>query len=78
MVYSNARYLHTLPPRSNTDGISSRLHSTRRHVRELNDDQMQELREAYDLFDSDKTGTIDLHELKVLMRGEFDLSLFRE
>ena len=25
---------------------------------------MQELREAYDLFDTDKTGTIDLHELK--------------
>jgi len=30
---------------------------------------MQELREAYDLFDSDKTGSIDLHELKVLMRA---------
>jgi centrin-3 len=27
------------------------------------------LREAFDLFDADKTGTIDLHELKVLMRA---------
>ena len=48
---------------------SSKLGQSRRAVRELNDDQMQELREAYDLFDSDKTGSIDLHELKVLMRA---------
>jgi Ca2+-binding EF-hand superfamily protein len=32
---------------------------------ELSEDQKQELREAFELFDSDKTGTIDLHELKV-------------
>jgi len=31
----------------------------------LSEDQKQELREAFDLFDADKTGTIDLHELKV-------------
>ena len=28
-----------------------------------------ELPEAFELFDADKTGTIDLHELKVLMRA---------
>jgi len=32
---------------------------------ELSEDQKQELREAFDLFDADKTGSIDLHELKV-------------
>ena len=32
---------------------------------ELSEDQKQELREAFELFDSDKTGSIDLHELKV-------------
>ena len=32
---------------------------------ELSEDQKQELREAFELFDADKTGTIDLHELKV-------------
>ncbi len=32
---------------------------------DLSEDQKQELREAFELFDSDKTGTIDLHELKV-------------
>jgi hypothetical protein len=31
---------------------------------ELTSDQRTELREAFDLFDSDKTGRIDLHELK--------------
>ena len=36
---------------------------------ELSEDQKQELREAFELFDADKTGQIDLHELKVLMRA---------
>jgi centrin-3 len=43
---------------------------SKRRVRpELSDDQKQELREAFDLFDADKKGSIDLHELKVLMRA---------
>ena len=33
--------------------------------KELSDDQKQEIREAFDLFDSEKTGRIDYHELKV-------------
>ena len=36
---------------------------------ELSEDQRQELREAFELFDASKTGTIDIHELKVLMRA---------
>lgn len=36
---------------------------------ELTEDQKQELREAFELFDANKTGAIDLHELKVLMRA---------
>ena len=40
-----------------------------RRPRELTTDQMQELKEAYDLFDADKTGKIDHHELKVLIRA---------
>ena len=35
----------------------------------MTQDQKQELREAFELFDADKTGSIDLHELKVLMRA---------
>lgn len=35
----------------------------------LNVDQKQELRESFELFDADKTGSIDVHELKVLMRA---------
>jgi hypothetical protein len=32
---------------------------------ELTEDQKQEIREAFDLFDADGTGTIDIKELKV-------------
>ncbi len=37
--------------------------------KELTEDQKQELRESFELFDTEKKGTIDLHELKVLMRA---------
>lgn len=37
--------------------------------RELTDEQKQELREAFDLFDSEQSGRIDYHELKVCMRS---------
>ena len=37
--------------------------------RGLSDDQRAEIKEAFELFDSDKDGTIDYHELKVAMRA---------
>eukprot|EP00995_Heteronema_vittatum_P013591 NODE_980_length_1113_cov_398.797932_g678_i0.p1 GENE.NODE_980_length_1113_cov_398.797932_g678_i0~~NODE_980_length_1113_cov_398.797932_g678_i0.p1 ORF type:complete len:177 (+),score=77.68 NODE_980_length_1113_cov_398.797932_g678_i0:72-602(+) len=36
---------------------------------ELNEEQKQEIREAFDLFDTDKNGMIDAHEMKVAMRA---------
>lgn len=36
---------------------------------QLTDDQKQEIREAFDLFDTDGSGTIDAKELKVAMRA---------
>jgi len=36
---------------------------------ELTEEQKQEIREAFDLFDSEGTGTIDAKELKVAMRA---------
>ena len=41
----------------------------RRQRQELTEEQKQEIKEAFDLFDTDKTGTIDYHELKVAMRA---------
>jgi len=41
----------------------------RRKRPELTEDQRLELRESFELFDADKKGSIDLHELKVLMRA---------
>ena len=36
---------------------------------DLTEDQKQEIREAFDLFDTDGSGTIDAKELKVAMRA---------
>ena len=36
---------------------------------ELSEEQKQEIKEAFDLFDSDKAGTIDYHELKIALRA---------
>jgi centrin-3 len=41
----------------------------RRKRRELTEDHKQEIREAFELFDTDKDGAIDYHELKVAMRS---------
>jgi centrin-3 len=49
------------------------LHMGGKQVRkkrpELTDDQKAEIREAFDLFDSNKTGYLDYRELKVSMRA---------
>ena len=47
--------------------ISNQVKRKQRH--ELTEEQKQEIKEAFDLFDTDKTGTIDYHELKVAMRA---------
>jgi centrin-3 len=42
----------------------------RAHTRpELSDEQKQEIKEAFELFDTDKDGCVDYHELKVAMRA---------
>ncbi|XP_041042187.1 centrin-3 isoform X2 [Carcharodon carcharias] len=41
----------------------------RKKRRELTEEQKQEIKEAFDLFDTDKDKAIDYHELKVAMRA---------
>ncbi|XP_041093758.1 centrin-3 [Polyodon spathula] len=41
----------------------------RKKRRELTDEQKQEIKEAFELFDTDKDKEIDYHELKVAMRA---------
>lgn len=36
---------------------------------QLTDEQRQEIKEAFDLFDTEKSGAIDYHELKVTLRA---------
>ena len=51
-------------------GQEKSMNVNRRRTRqELSDEQKQEIKEAFELFDTDKTGTIDYHELKVCMRA---------
>ena len=44
--------------------------------RELGEEQKQEIREAFDLFDTDKDKAIDYHELKVRMRFKHTNNVF--
>jgi Ca2+-binding EF-hand superfamily protein len=41
----------------------------RRQRPELSEDQKQEIKEAFDLFDTDKDNALDYHEFKVLALG---------
>lgn len=41
----------------------------RRRRREMTEEQKQEIQEAFELFDTDKDGAIDYHELKVAIRA---------
>ena len=43
--------------------------SKKKKKRELADEQKQEIREAFDLFDTDKDRAIDYHELKVSVQS---------
>ena len=47
----------------------------RRKRRELNEEQKQEIREAFELFDTDKDQLIDYHELKVFYSDQTALKL---
>eukprot|EP00486_Rosalina_sp_Unknown_P004367 CAMPEP_0201564412 /NCGR_PEP_ID=MMETSP0190_2-20130828/2699_1 /ASSEMBLY_ACC=CAM_ASM_000263 /TAXON_ID=37353 /ORGANISM="Rosalina sp." /LENGTH=70 /DNA_ID=CAMNT_0047980565 /DNA_START=134 /DNA_END=343 /DNA_ORIENTATION=+ len=52
-------------------GLNPRIRARRnkKQRRELSEDQKIEIREAFDLFDTDKSGIIDYHELRVAMRA---------
>merc|ERR550525_1831087 len=51
-------------------GMAPRIRSRRKAKRpELTEEQRAEIKEAFDLFDTDRSGTIDYHELKVAMRA---------
>jgi len=41
----------------------------RRKKREVSEEQRQEIKEAFELFDTDKDGAVDYHELKVALRA---------
>ena len=62
--------LYTKPkPRRPPTQTPSSSHPSSQPPRALTEDQKQEIREAFDLFDQDKDGVIDYHELKVAMRA---------
>lgn len=67
---------HTSTPNHLSASSSSRNVNSHHHNIDaaLTDEQRQEIKEAFELFDTDKDGAIDYHELKVAMRAlGFDL-----
>ena len=79
-MYTKAKPRRTTPlggPSSLGLGAHSRTAQQQQHQQQtpvLSDDQRAEIREAFELFDTDKDGMVDYHELKVAMRAlGFDL-----
>jgi len=74
--FANQNHVNLSPPPPPLN-VSTPNGAVRRteNGRELTDEQKQEIKEAFDLFDMDKDGAIDYHELKVAMRAlGFDVS----
>ncbi|EPQ31105.1 uncharacterized protein PFL1_01294 [Pseudozyma flocculosa PF-1] len=71
---SSSHHHHNLHGGGGGAGGSSRLAHLGNTPADLTDEQRQEIKEAFELFDTDKDGAIDYHELKVAMRAlGFDL-----
>lgn len=56
-----------LPSSAGASGHGNAAVARRRF--QLTDDQRQEIRDAFELFDADKNGLVDSHEMKVSMRA---------
>lgn len=66
----DSKTLHTPTTPSAMYSTSAQKAKRRTHTRpELTDEQKQEIKEAFELFDTDKDGSLDYHELKVAMRA---------
>lgn len=66
-----AKASSTFPTSSSGGGGNTTLNATSESTTspELTEDQQQEIKEAFSLFDTDGSGTIDAKELKVAMRA---------
>ena len=53
------------------------LPASGRRKRDLTDEERQEIREAFELFDTDKDGALDYHEFKVCRSPAYSASLTR-
>ena len=69
VVHFFAESIYTKMSRRLDYGLTPRIKSRRKARPDLSEEQRQEIKEAFDLFDTDKSGTIDYHELKVAMRA---------
>ncbi|CAD6584455.1 MAG: Calcium-binding component of the spindle pole body (SPB) half-bridge, partial [Tremellales sp. Tagirdzhanova-0007] len=61
--------LYPKPKQRRPTTVTSNIPSQTQSRPALSDDQRQEIKEAFELFDTDKDGAIDYHELKVAMRA---------
>jgi centrin-3 len=61
--------LYALPKKQRRPTPSTSTLPARNNGPSLTEDQRQEIKEAFELFDTDKDGAIDYHELKVALRA---------
>lgn len=56
--------------KTNTKSVNTQIQMPTKKIKnELTEEQRQEIKEAFDLFDTDSSGVIDAKELKVAMRA---------
>jgi hypothetical protein len=67
-VLNNKQFFVLLPrcPDQSLQKMALNFQKQKRRIKpELNEDQKQEIKEAFELFDTDKDNHLDYHELKV-------------
>jgi centrin-3 len=67
--YTSKMSLYALPKKQRRPTPSTSTLPARNNGPTLTEDQRQEIKEAFELFDTDKDGAIDYHELKVALRA---------
>ncbi len=64
-----AIYIHIYTVHTRTEQFASMLSTTNIRKKELTDEELADIQECFDLFDTKRCGSIDYHEFKIALRA---------